>query len=307
MTQKFYSNGKLLLTGEYVVLDGAEALAIPTRYGQSLSISPYNKPRIVWESLDEKDSLWFKCNFSLDEISNTRILKGHNTNNEFKNRLIQILREAKRLNPEFLNTLTGYKITTKLDFPRDWGLGSSSTLINNIAKWAKVDAFQLLAKTFKGSGYDIAAAQHDYPILFSLINEEPFLKEIDLSWNFTNSLFFVYLNKKQNSREGIDQYHSIFKKNTKQISEISLLTSKIINCTTLIEFEKLITNHEEIISKITEQDSVKKLYFQDYNGSIKSLGAWGGDFILVTGDEINMAYFRKKGFETIIPYDEMIK
>ena len=307
MTQKFYSNGKLLLTGEYVVLDGAEALAIPTRYGQSLSISPYNKPRIVWESLDEKDSLWFKCNFSLDEISNTRILKGHNTNNEFKNRLIQILREAKRLNPEFLNTLTGYKITTKLDFPRDWGLGSSSTLINNIAKWAKVDAFQLLAKTFKGSGYDIAAAQHDYPILFSLLNGDPFLKEIDLSWNFTNSLFFVYLNKKQNSREGIDQYHSIFKKNTKQISEISLLTSKIINCTTLIEFEKLITNHEEIISKITKQDSVKKLYFQDYNGSIKSLGAWGGDFILVTGDEINMAYFRKKGFETIIPYDEMIK
>jgi len=30
----FYSNGKLLITGEYLVLDGAKALALPTKYGQ---------------------------------------------------------------------------------------------------------------------------------------------------------------------------------------------------------------------------------------------------------------------------------
>ena len=33
-TQTFYSNGKLLITGEYVVLDGAKALALPTKFGQ---------------------------------------------------------------------------------------------------------------------------------------------------------------------------------------------------------------------------------------------------------------------------------
>ncbi|MEQ3661167.1 MAG: GHMP kinase, partial [Flavobacterium sp.] len=38
MKQTYYSNGKLLLTGEYVVLDGAKALAVPTKFGQSLSI-----------------------------------------------------------------------------------------------------------------------------------------------------------------------------------------------------------------------------------------------------------------------------
>ena len=36
--QTFYSNGKLLLTGEYLVIDGAKALAIPTQKGQSLSV-----------------------------------------------------------------------------------------------------------------------------------------------------------------------------------------------------------------------------------------------------------------------------
>ena len=35
----FYSPGKLLLTGEYVVLDGAKSLAIPTIFGQSLNIT----------------------------------------------------------------------------------------------------------------------------------------------------------------------------------------------------------------------------------------------------------------------------
>ena len=29
--EKFYSHGKLLITGEYAVLDGAKAIALPTK------------------------------------------------------------------------------------------------------------------------------------------------------------------------------------------------------------------------------------------------------------------------------------
>ena len=36
---KFYSNGKLLMTGEYFVLNGALSLALPTVYGQYLEIN----------------------------------------------------------------------------------------------------------------------------------------------------------------------------------------------------------------------------------------------------------------------------
>ena len=38
MKQTFYSNGKLLITGEYLVLDGAKAFALPTKFGQNLII-----------------------------------------------------------------------------------------------------------------------------------------------------------------------------------------------------------------------------------------------------------------------------
>jgi len=37
-SQSFYGNGKLLLSAEYFVLDGAVALALPTKLGQSLHV-----------------------------------------------------------------------------------------------------------------------------------------------------------------------------------------------------------------------------------------------------------------------------
>ena len=39
-------------------------------------------------------------------------------------------REIRKLNPDFLHLDSGFVIKTNLTFPRDWGLGSSSTLIN---------------------------------------------------------------------------------------------------------------------------------------------------------------------------------
>ena len=37
---EFYSNGKLLISGEYFVLDGAKCLALPCKKGQLLKIKP---------------------------------------------------------------------------------------------------------------------------------------------------------------------------------------------------------------------------------------------------------------------------
>ena len=59
-------------------------------------------------------------------------------------------------------------ITTKLTFPRAWGLGTSSTLISLIAQWAKCDPFELLFEAFGGSGYDIACATANSPISYQL-------------------------------------------------------------------------------------------------------------------------------------------
>ena len=55
MEKTFYSNGKLLITGEYLVLDGAKALALPTKYGQYLTVEFLDRIRDEkkFSSLDE--------------------------------------------------------------------------------------------------------------------------------------------------------------------------------------------------------------------------------------------------------------
>ena len=296
---KFHSNGKLLLTGEYVVLDGATALAIPTKYGQSLEVEISEKEGIHWESFDEKGTVWYEDFFDLKNFESKN-------RNEISETLSKIFNEAKKLNPTFFKDSKGFSIKTKLYFPRNWGLGTSSTLINNIAQWAKVDAFSLLANSFGGSGYDIAAAQNDTPILYELKDEKPEFKKIHLPWDFTDALFFVHLNQKQNSKEGIMRYRNatVDKKSLQRISDIS---NKLLLCHTRSDFEKLMDAHEEIISEIIKLQTIKEQLFSDYPNTIKSLGAWGGDFILATGSGDDMDYFRRKGFETIIPFLEMVK
>lgn len=301
--KSYYSNGKLLLTGEYAVLDGALSLAVPTKYGQSLKVEPINKPIISWKSLDKNEVVWFETTF---EIRNNEISHAVRNDNDVSERLIQILNAAKQLNPDFLNTNKGFKVTTKLDFPRHWGLGTSSTLINNIAQWATIDAYKLLETTFGGSGYDIACAQHDTPITYQLDNSRPLVNPIDFTPSFKDSLYFVYLNKKQNSREGIKHYNANKGHLKTIIEDINHMTSQIISSNSLENFETLITQHEEIISKLTKQKVIKTLLFNDFKGSIKSLGAWGGDFILAASKEDPIPYFNQKGFETVIRYTDMV-
>ncbi|MCA1965108.1 MAG: GHMP kinase, partial [Flavobacterium sp.] len=168
-TQTFYSNGKLLITGEYVVLDGAKALALPTKFGQSLVVKSGINHQIKWTSFDSDKSIWFEDVVSFEEI---KIKSTNDKNSAVKNTLIEILHQAYIQNPSFLEK-EGYEIETHLTFPRLWGLGTSSTLINSIADWLKIDAFELLQKSFGGSGYDIACAKSNSPIVYHLENDKP--------------------------------------------------------------------------------------------------------------------------------------
>lgn len=298
----YYSNGKLLLTGEYVVLDGAKALAIPTKYGQSLTVTPISEKKIYWKSIDALKDVWLKTSFDLSELNGEQT-----SENDTRSTLLNILKVAKALNSEFSSGGSGFEVVSKLDFPRNWGLGSSSTLINNIANWAGINAFELLAQTFGGSGYDIACAQHNLPITYQLKNSTPDIKEIDFSPKFSDQLYFVHLNKKQNSREGIIEYNSKKHLIGHVIDEISAITEQMVSTDSIDNFNNLLEKHEEIISSILQQPTVKDLLFKDFNGSIKSLGAWGGDFVLVSSSNNPRFYFEDKGYNTIISYEDMIK
>lgn len=301
--QEFYSNGKLLITGEYLVLDGALALAVPTKLGQTMTVEELDELEIIWKSLDEQDTIWFEDVFLMKDLKSER----QNHPNEISQRLIQVLDVVKQLNPQFLETSKGYKITTKLNFPRNWGLGTSSTLINNIAKWANIDAYMLLDKTFGGSGYDIACAQHDSAITYQRKKNNSIVNEVNFNPSFKEHLYFLYLNKKQNSREGIARYKTNETDLSKEILNVNEITLKMIHCTTLKEFQELMNTHETIISKIIQQTPIKKQLFPDFNGSIKSLGAWGGDFVMVASEEDPSSYFQSKGFETLLSYKGLIK
>ena len=312
MTQRFYSNGKLLLTGEYAVLDGALSFALPAKFGQTLTISEGDFPYLNWTSLDEKGEKWFHTSLHLDLFRNAQEGGSYELKNlpasedKVSEMLLRILLEAKRLNPDFLKEEIGYEVQTALSFPREWGLGSSSTLINNVAKWANVDPFALLAKTFDGSGYDIACARHNHPLLYKIEDGKPFIKEIEFNPPFKDALYFVHLNRKQNSREGINRYREKeFDKET-LIKTISELTKECIHCNELSRFKELMNAHELLLADILELIPVKEKLFQDFKGAVKSLGAWGGDFVLAIGDTSTPEYFFKKGYKTVIPYAEMI-
>jgi len=96
----YYSNGKLLITGEYTVLDGALALAVPTKYGQSLTVAPIPENNIIWKSIDSENNVWFEDSFPIEEIASD-FLKPRN---DISKRIIQILNTAKELdyNPKLL-------------------------------------------------------------------------------------------------------------------------------------------------------------------------------------------------------------
>ncbi|WP_288956324.1 GYDIA family GHMP kinase [uncultured Polaribacter sp.] len=305
----YYSNGKLLLTGEYLVLDGAKSLAVPTKFGQDLVLEKIKEPQIIWGSYTHTGECWFEAIFDLPKLRLTSC--SFNSINEgsaefIAETLLEILKQAKRLNTNFLNIGEGWVVKTILTFPRNWGLGTSSTLINSIASWAKVDAFQLLWNSFKGSGYDIACAQNDLPVFYQIENKKPIVNKVKFNPSFSNNLFFVYLNQKQDSKEGISKFRESGEDFSSQIKRISEISDEFLKVKTIEKFNKLIVEHEQIISAIIKLKPVKEKSFPDYFGEIKSLGAWGGDFVLVTGDDSTPNYFKNKGFETILSYSEMV-
>lgn len=298
MDFKISSPGKLLITSEYYVTKGSLALAIPTKFRQSLDFKCDNSNRLKWKSYDKENDIWIDCEF---ELSNFKITKNKNKHSKT---LQSILISANNINPKFLINNGGGLVTTQLNFSRKWGLGTSSTLINNISKWANIDPYELLWSNYKGSGYDIACALAKRPILYKLENNVPIVKSIQFSPDYNKNIFFIYLNKKQDSNKEIDKFFEL-KISKQTINKLSDLTIEFVNSKTLLDFQNCIIKHENIISKTLKIDTIKNMYFKDYEGQIKSLGAWGGDFILAAGPVNSKKYFYDKGYNTVLNYKEI--
>lgn len=305
MKTSYYSRGKLLLSGEYAVLDGARALALPTRLGQWLEVYQGSGGGLSWTSLDADGKTWLEAQF-VQEILARGPLPGPFPTDP-REGLLRILQTAAELQPAFRHKTRGIRVVTRLEFPRTWGLGSSSTLLANLAAWADIDPYALLDRTLGGSGYDLACAGVDHPIYYRRIAPNPPLVEAaPFDPPFAESLWFVYLNVKQDSREGIRRYRNLKRVPETVLAEISGLGMRMATATGLPAFREALERHEALLSELLGLPPVKKLLFPDYPGSLKSLGAWGGDFILAAGDPDTPRYFRDKGYPTQLPFRELI-
>jgi mevalonate kinase len=296
---KFYSNGKILITGEYFVLNGALSLAVPTVYGQYLEINENDSNLINWTSYNKNREIWFKCELDKDSLK-----VKYSSSKEISEIIKELISYIREKESNFLKS-NGSIISTELTFDKDWGLGSSSTLINNLSKFSGVDPYELNTKFFNGSGYDIACADSSSSLLYRLNDNKKEVEKINFNPSFRDKLHFIYLNKKQNSLDEIKSFRE--KINSKiGITEISDITKKIILCKDQLEFNSLIKEHENIVSKLTSKEKVKDKLFNDFDGEIKSLGAWGGDFILASALDKNPTdYFKSKGFDTVLNYNEL--
>lgn len=348
---QFQAHGKILLTGEYLVLKGALALAVPLRLGQSMTVKTFQKTNketfqetnketfqeinketfqetsLRWNA-EKPDGHWFSATL------NPETLDIIDSNDQTKaERLRQILQAVRKLNPTAFENNIHFE--THLDFDPNWGLGSSSTLIANLARWADVDPYELLKLTFGGSGYDVACATANQPLYYQLSTSEmlfqqaqepscnmsvkaispaagptPLVKPVDFHPPFAEHLFFVYQGHKQSSSKEIKAF--LEKTNPidlqKDIEVVSDISRSVPKCESLDEFGLLMQCHERIIARCIGQEPVQKR-FPDFEGTLKSLGAWGGDFILAAtewGKDMVKAFFMEKGLEVIFGYNDLV-
>ena len=295
-----FSHGKLLLTSEYVVLDGALALALPTKWGQEFFVSehPDGKSLINWTALHQ-GKFWLNA---IIDYQNGKVVSTNIP--ESAAFILKVLMKVKELSVFQLKDDSSYSLKTDLQFPANFGLGSSSTLMNNLAQWAEIDAFELNETCLGGSGYDVAVAQEQSAILYQNLPERN-VQKIDFNPCFKNDLIFIHLNQKQNSREGINLYRSK-EKSPQLIDEFSDITRRVLQVQTLEEFSELMALHEKKLSEFLGIETVKEKYFETCPSFVKSLGAWGGDFVMSSKFSGYENYFSGKGFSSVFNYEDLI-
>jgi len=263
---------KLLLFGEYSILNGGCGLTVPIKYTQQMTVKE-NK---------NKGIRWFTKSVDVDCPTNSDFIK------KVENYLIG-------------NKINNIDIHTKLDYPIEWGIGSSAGSIVNLSKLYGLNSYSFYKEVEKGSGYDVLCIDKKHPTIYRNGN----VYVTDYMPRFSDNLYFVYLGNKVNTANALIKA----KKDEKITKEIDNIVLQLLSCDNLQCFNILIKHHELLVSKLANQQNTKERLFNDYCfGEIKSLGAWGGDFVLATSKrnrKETFNYFEKKGM-IIKKYDDFI-
>ncbi len=366
----WFSRGKLLLTGEYVVLKGAAALALPVKFGQGLEWwGDRSARKLEWDTF-VKGEKWFSAVFTVSGDGYAVESSSDATRAGF---IVKILNAAARLTHE---RLPAGRAESSVGFDMGWGLGSSSTLISNIAWLFDVNPFALHFMVSEGSGYDIACARSDMPLVYRLEDSRPLdgrplqddrppdespvrndsrkdgprpdgppppgrtaeaggatdaekddehgedrigdspmpvYRHISFNPPFSGDLYFAYTGRKQDSAGSVAGFLSGAgaEKSVPDnvLGRISEITAAVTEVTDADSFVGLLEEHDRLIGSLTGALHPREGVFAGFPGYVKPLGAWGGDFVLVTWKE---GYGRlknlleQKGIDVVLPWDKII-
>ena len=78
----------------------------------------------------------------------------------------------------------------------------------------------------------------------------------------------------------------------------------------LAEAQAILREHEAFISNVLQMETVQDQRFADFPGAVKSLGAWGGDFVMILSDwpaEQVRHYFLERDCPIVLAYAEMVR
>jgi mevalonate kinase len=224
------------------------------------------------------------------------------------NHLSKILTSIRSLNPEFLLEEMGYHVEVNANYPLEWGLGSSSSLISMLASWANVNEYSLYGMISNGSAYDLACASHQQPIFYQLKNKHAEITETVFGDGLKKYSLFAYLGNKQSSQTEIERYQKMETPSFRQIERISELADEFCRAADARELMAIVEEHESILSTVLKKPSIKQREFQKFSGTVKSLGAWGGDFAMFTTEK-DLEDMKKEiiqfGISQIFSYDEL--
>lgn len=300
----FKSPGKIIFTSEYVVLKGALALSLPTLLGQSMDvdIQKLDGFELVWEAFDHHQDCWFRARFLRTSDHKIKAVEGAAEHSVDLEKMLDLCFNDSNSR---LSKYGSYHVSCELDFDSQWGLGSSSSLIANLSLWSGVNAFDLLKSISKGSGYDVAIALENKALLYQLCEGTPAWERVDWYPKFADQLHFIHLGRKQKSELEVARFNKLNSLTTSEIQWFSETSRKLLHIEEVTEFIEVLEEHEQRLSKILNTETIKNQMFRDFKGSIKSLGAWGGDFILATGPRSDLRYFESRGFHTILSFEEL--
>ncbi len=293
------ANGKLLLTGEYLVLAGARALALPVRFGQRLTVAASPGGEIEWTS-DEMGRTWFSCR--LDPVT-LEVLSADKKGVAAE--LRRLLVAARKLNQDFLAEKKGLHVRVSADYPLEWGMGSSATLQYMVARWAGVPPFDLYRQVARGSGYDIACAAHDSLLYYQLRKGHPEFMPAVAGKALREHTRFAWLGKKQSSRKEVDAFLERLNFTEIDLVTVTKLAESICDASTADDLIRLVNEHEYLLGMILKKEPVASR-FPWFPGAVKSLGAWGGDFVMfVSADNEADKLLKKHGFGQVFRYTDL--